>query len=165
MNSQTNRYDERQLIYQFHGHFHPYIKELMDRFLVQSVSGLQSVDTEKKGESGKLEWSLLDKEYFDAEYIFLRKKIHSANQVFIKRPYPIKDLSFSLGSAYSSYNWEIFYHIPLTIGIHLSKNQRFSEAQKWFNYIFNPTDDSDGPTPERFLEGQTFSGNQSLPDS
>ena len=32
----------------------------------------------------------------------------------------------------------------------MSQNQRFAEAQKWFHYIFDPTDDSDGPTPERF---------------
>ena len=38
--------------------------------------------------------------------------------------------------------------------MHLSKNQRFAEAQRWFHYIFDPTDDSDGPTPERFWKVQ-----------
>jgi Tc toxin complex TcA C-terminal TcB-binding domain/Concanavalin A-like lectin/glucanases superfamily len=74
----------------------------------------------------------------------------------VERPYPVKDLDFSSRGAYSVYNWELFYHIPITLGIHLSKNQRFEEAQKWFHYIFDPTDDSDGPTPERFWKVKPF---------
>ena len=46
--------------------------------------------------------------------------------------------------------------MPLTIAIHLSKNQRFAEAQRWFHYVFDPTDDSDGPTPERFWKVRPF---------
>ena len=68
----------------------------------------------------------------------------------VQPPYPVRDLDFTARGAYSVYNWELFYHSPLTVAIHLSKNQRFEEAQQWFHYVFDPTDDSDGPTPERF---------------
>lgn len=44
-------------------------------------------------------------------------------------------------SAYSIYNWEIFFHIPFFIATCLSRNQKFAEAQTWFHYIFNPTQD------------------------
>lgn len=44
-------------------------------------------------------------------------------------------------SAYSIYNWEIFFHIPLLIATRLSQNQQFEDAQAWFHYIFNPTQD------------------------
>ncbi len=74
----------------------------------------------------------------------------------VQQPYPVKDLDFTSGSAYGVYNWELFYHAPLTIAIHLSKNQRFEEAQRWFHHIFDPTDDSDGPTPERFWRVKPF---------
>jgi hypothetical protein len=74
----------------------------------------------------------------------------------VQRPHPVKDLDFSLGGAYSIYNWELFFHIPITIAIHLSKNQRFAESQRWFHYLFDPTDDSEGPTPERFWKVQPF---------
>lgn len=74
----------------------------------------------------------------------------------VKKPYPGKDLDFSPGGAYSVYNWELFYHVPITIAIHLSKNQRFAEAQHWFHYLFNPTDNSDGPHPERFWKVRPF---------
>jgi hypothetical protein len=74
----------------------------------------------------------------------------------VERPYPVKDLDFSPRGAYSVYNWELFYHVPITLAIHLSKNQRFEEAQRWFHYIFDPTDDTDGPTPERFWKVKPF---------
>lgn len=74
----------------------------------------------------------------------------------VQLPYPAKDLDFTSSGAYSVYNWELFYHVPITIAIHLSKNQRFEEAMQWFHYIFDPTDDSDGPTPERFWKVKPF---------
>lgn len=74
----------------------------------------------------------------------------------VQAPYPVKELDFSFRGAYSIYNWELFFHVPITIAIQLSKNQRFAEAQRWFHYIFDPTDDSDGPTPERFWKVRPF---------
>lgn len=74
----------------------------------------------------------------------------------VQPPYPVKDLDFTSGGAYAVYNWELFYHVPITIAIHLCKNQRFAEAQRWFHYLFDPTDDSNGPTPERFWKVRPF---------
>jgi hypothetical protein len=81
---------------------------------------------------------------------------YSPEPELVRRPYPAKDLDFSPAGAYSVYNWELFYHVPITIAIHLSKNQRFAEAQRWFHYLFDPTDDSEGPTPERFWKVRPF---------
>ena len=50
-----------------------------------------------------------------------------------------KEIDVSDGGPYANYNWELFFHVPLTIAVHLSKNQRFAEAQRWFHYIFDPT--------------------------
>jgi hypothetical protein len=77
----------------------------------------------------------------------------------VQQPYPVKNLDFSLDGAYSIYNWELFFHAPLLIAIHLSQNQKFQDAQRWFHYIFNPTDNSNGPTPERFWRVQPFQSN------
>ncbi|UHD15039.1 Tc toxin subunit A-related protein [Thiocapsa bogorovii] len=71
-------------------------------------------------------------------------------------PHPLKDLDFTSSGAYSVYNWELFYHLPLTVALHLTKNQRFADAQQWLHYVFDPTDDSDGPTPERFWKVKPF---------
>src|SRR5262249_26903336 len=43
------------------------------------------------------------------------------------------------------------------IAVHLSKNQRFAEAQRWFHYIFDPTcNDSSVPVPTRFWKFLAF---------
>jgi hypothetical protein len=52
--------------------------------------------------------------------------------------YPKEIVDFSPDGAYSSYNWELFYHAPLLIANALSRNQRFEEARDWYHFIFNP---------------------------
>jgi len=74
----------------------------------------------------------------------------------VLQPYPVKNLDFSTSGPYAIYNWEIFFHAPLLIAIHLSQNQQYQDAQNWFHYIFNPTDNSPGPTPERFWQVAPF---------
>ena len=74
----------------------------------------------------------------------------------VQQPFPVKNLDFTDDGAYSIYNWEIFFHVPLLIAIHLSQNQKYQDAQRWFHYIFNPMDNSPGPTPERFWKVQPF---------
>jgi hypothetical protein len=71
-------------------------------------------------------------------------------------PFPVKNLDFSIGGAYSIYNWELFFHAPLLIAIQLSQSQQFQDAQNWFHTIFDPTDDSDGPVPARFWKLAPF---------
>ncbi|MGV1003419.1 MAG: insecticidal toxin protein [Candidatus Nanopelagicales bacterium] len=74
----------------------------------------------------------------------------------VTRPRPVRDLDFSSAGAYSLYNWELFFHTPLTMALHLSKNQHYADAQRWLHFIFDPTDDSDGPTPARFWKVRPF---------
>ena len=71
---------------------------------------------------------------------------------------PVDDVDFSKIGSYSSYNWELFFHTPLLIADRLSKNQRFEEAQKWFHYIFNPTDTSSSgeDVPQRYWITRQF---------
>ncbi|NER50334.1 MAG: hypothetical protein F6J92_27395, partial [Symploca sp. SIO1A3] len=52
--------------------------------------------------------------------------------------YPREVVDFTPDGAYSPYNWELFFHIPLLIANSLSKNQRFEEARDWYHFIFNP---------------------------
>jgi hypothetical protein len=39
---------------------------------------------------------------------------------------------------YGEYYWEIFFHIPFLIASHLNANQKYQEANYWFEKIFNP---------------------------
>src|SRR5439155_17191882 len=52
--------------------------------------------------------------------------------------YPAEVVDFSPDGAYSPYNWELSFHVPLLIANSLSKNQRFEEARDWYHFIFNP---------------------------
>ena len=63
------------------------------------------------------------------------------------RPYPVKDLDFSISGAYSIYNWELFFHAPLMIAIHLSQNQQFQDAQNWFHTSSIPPTTATAPPP------------------
>ena len=69
---------------------------------------------------------------------------------------PDGDLEFSPTSATAQFNWELFFHVPFLIACNLSKNQRFDEARHWFHYIFNPTDHSGAPSPERYWQLRPF---------
>ena len=145
---------EREVSYRLYLHQHPYVQQLVQRLLRKGTAGLQAADTEYlKKADGSFETlpdgksrPTLRAEFFDA-YL---------PGTGVQQPYPVKDLDFSAGGAYSAYNWELFFHVPITIAIHLSKNQRFAESQQWFHYLFDPTDDSDGPTPARFWKVRPF---------
>lgn len=47
-------------------------------------------------------------------------------------------------SAYSVYNWELFFHLPMLVADRLMQNQRFEDARQWLHYVFNPTDGKGG---------------------
>lgn len=151
---------EREVHYRFYLHQHPYVQHLMQRLLQKGTSGLQAADTDylKKADGsfvtlpgGKFKPKLYA-DFFNAAY----KPNPASVPASVQSPHPVKDLDFTSSGAYSVYNWELFYHVPITVAIHLSKNQRFTEAQRWFHYLFDPTDDSDGPTPERFWKVRPF---------
>jgi hypothetical protein len=43
--------------------------------------------------------------------------------------------------ANSLHYWELFFHAPLLIAKSLNTQQKFKDAKKWFEYIFDPTDE------------------------
>ncbi len=59
-----------------------------------------------------------------------------------------------LKSAYSIYNWELFFHLPMAIAENLSKNQQFEEAMKWYHFIFHPFEE--GQDANRFWKFLPF---------
>lgn len=147
---------EREVSYRFYLHQHPYVQQLVQRLLRKGTAGLQAADTDyRKQADGSFE-TLPDGKFKPRLYTDFFNAAYKPNSEVVQEPYPVKDLDFTSSGAYSAYNWELFYHVPLTIAIHLSKNQRFAEAQRWFHFLFDPTDDSDGPTPERFWKVRPF---------
>ncbi|WP_061300608.1 hemopexin repeat-containing protein [Herbidospora cretacea] len=47
-------------------------------------------------------------------------------------------------SANGRYYWEIFFHAPMLIAQALNAAQRFDDAKRWYEYVFDPTE------PERY---------------
>ena len=73
----------------------------------------------------------------------------------VTTPYPTNEVDFTYGSAYSQYNWELFFHVPMLVACRLKDDQRFEEARNWFHYIFDPTQ-SEGGDKERFWQFKPF---------
>ena len=78
--------------------------------------------------------SLLDIDYQKDEIT------ENSPQATIGEEYVWNDISFipSKG-AMSVYFREIFFHIPFLIANYLNSQGKYSDAQRWYHYIFNPT--------------------------
>jgi len=146
----------RNLSYKCYVHFHPYSKQLMRRLVQKSISGLQAMDTEYRRLPDNSIEELSNGKFKPVLYADLFSATVYAPSALVRPDHPVKDLDFTASGSYSCYNWELFFHVPLSIAMQLSKNQRFADAQRWFHYIFDPTDDSDGPTPERYWRVRPF---------
>ena len=70
-----------------------------------------------------------------------------------------RNIDTNIGGPYAGYNWELLYHLPVAVAVHLSNNQRFTEAQNWFHLVFDPTNtDLTIPAPQRFWTSFVFNG-------
>lgn len=74
----------------------------------------------------------------------------------VAKAWPDGDLEYSPNSAQSTYNFELFFHVPFAVACALSKNQRFEEARRWFHFIFDPTDTSSDASPGRYWRFRPF---------
>ena len=126
--------------YTFENFFHPFVSELIEALNRSSIPGMLSPKFHKN----------LRKTFFDTLY----KPIETDTRKITSFP---KEIDTRLGGPYANYNWELMFHVPLTIAVHLSKNQRFAEAQRWFHLIFDPTEnDTSEPAPSRYWKFLAF---------
>jgi len=110
---------QTKFTYTFENFFHPFVGKLTEQLNTRSLAGLLDADEHKK-------WTV---EFFKAFYDPLSDIVS----------FP-KEIDVSSSGPYANYNWELLFHFPFTVAVHLSKNQRFAESQRWFHYIFDPTD-------------------------
>jgi len=127
------------LQYQFHVHYHPFVRVLMQKLNREGIDGLMQREVQLQGTTPS--------DYFTTIY---------GPTARVRLPGPIEDIDFSTEGAYAQYNWELFFHAPLLIAGKLSANQRFAEAQKWYHYIFDPTDTSPEEAPQRYWRTRPF---------
>ncbi|MCI0564206.1 MAG: neuraminidase-like domain-containing protein, partial [Nitrososphaera sp.] len=147
--------------YQFESFYHPYFCEMVEQFNEFGVDGILNapkVDVVLHRQLYKEPKTLQCNKLFPPNFNRKTTKFpcyQPTNNVWkqLDEPYdvyPYEQFDFSLDGAYSIYNWELFFHIPLLVADRLSKNQRFEEAQRWFHYIFDPTDVSIHPAPAKY---------------
>lgn len=55
---------------------------------------------------------------------------------------PPKDSLMNFNGAFGIYFWEIFFYAPYFIAEKLHSSNKFKEAERWYQYIFDPTDNS-----------------------
>jgi hypothetical protein len=126
--------------YTFGNFFHPFVGNLIKQLNQTSVAGMLDPDF----------LETLHYAYTSADYTVL-------DSATVSVALEDQDVDVSIGGPYANYNWELLYHIPVMIAVHLSSNQRFAEAQKWFHLVFDPTStDTTVPPPGRFWKSFVF---------
>src|SRR5262245_59062164 len=167
-------YDEPKFTYEFYNFFHPFVGELIAKINKGSLSDMLDAKwqanvswlslnenpdlppSEDFGEAWKD--SIRQDKHIAPKYRnYFRDLYNPTENDLVQVKYSPKTIDVSEHGPYANYNWELFFHIPLTIAVHLSKNQRFAEAQRWFHYIFNPTsNDQSIEQPKRFWNFLAF---------
>jgi len=140
----TTERQDTQFTYTFENFFHPFVGELIEKLNKESLPGLLDP---------KYHQELADKfgKFFESYYAPLPSDVVKFTD------FPIKEIDVSVSGPYANYNWELLFHIPLAIAVHLSKNQRFAEAQRWFHFIFDPTcNDTSIPPLQRYWKFLAF---------
>lgn len=141
---------DAEFTYTFENFFHPFVGELIKKLNDGTLS--EMLDPAFLGGLDESTPSARTQpnSFFKLFTEFIKPKDDPNDRLVFVEGFP-KEIDFSVGGPYSNYNWELFFHIPLAVAVHLSKNQRFSEAQRWFHYIFNPTSgDQSVDAPNRF---------------
>ncbi len=136
----SSSHQDTQFTYTFENFFHPFVGELIAKLNRDSLPIMLA---------GQLD-PALKQHFFKALY-------NPTEDNLVQVKYFPKEIDVSGYGPYANYNWELFFHIPLTVAVHLSKNQRCAEAQRWFHYIFDPTsNDLNVKPPERFWKFLAF---------
>ena len=132
--------------YTFQPFFHPFVGQLIKKLNQTDVAGML--------DPGFLATLLAP--YSPSDYSKIQAGLgHAISSVDVTLD--ARTIDLAVGGSYAIYNWELLYHIPVMVAVHLSSNQRFAEAQKWFHFVFDPTStDAQVPAPQRFWKFLAF---------
>jgi hypothetical protein len=118
---------------------HPYVCDFTRRLSQGGVPALLQRETQSQ-----------TNDYFESLFV--------PNTDVVSSLYPIDEVEFAYDGAYTVYNAELFFHVPLLIAERLRQNQRFEEAQRWYHYILNPQAGANNgdPVPQRYWNYYPF---------
>jgi hypothetical protein len=110
--------------------YHPLTEPIVTALFRHGLSGLYAPDLMSGDpDASVLERQALRKNYFQGRY---------NPTASVAQPYPLESFTFDRTEPYAIYNWELFFHTPFAIAKQLTRNRKYSEAQTWLHYIFNP---------------------------
>jgi receptor-binding and translocation channel-forming TcA subunit of Tc toxin len=138
-----------QFTYTFENFFHPYVGAMIAKLNRDSLPGVYDPSWQAT--------QVTPDPLAHPAQDFFNQQYQPTTSNLVQVEHFRKEIEVKPEGAYSNYNWELFFHIPLTIAVHLSKTQRFAEAQRWFHYIFDPTsNDQSVDPPMRFWRFLAF---------
>lgn len=151
------------LLNHFYNFYHPLVCYFMRTLFDNGMDAMMSRDTQLKND----EFFDSNPNKFDFNSTFqptglvysgspITYTVEGASITDQHPGYPKGDVDFDPKGGYSEYNWEMFFHAPLMIAKSLSQNQQFEDADHWFKYIFNPTDGSSYPSPDKYWVTKPF---------
>jgi hypothetical protein len=154
--ARTSFTTEQEFTYTFQNFFHPFVDDLIRQLNIESLPGmLDPVFLEGLAQTLPAVPAVPAADTLFAWFKDFYSKASEPARVRIEG-FP-KEIDVRESGPYANYNWELHFHIPLTVAVHLSKNQRFAEAMRWFHYVFDPTDnDTSVPAPRRFWKFLAF---------
>jgi hypothetical protein len=139
-------------VYVFNNFYHPYSCAFIKQVNRFGVEGLLNPDPAHplKEVSALCRQQISDKTFFETEYKPDFSLVSSSR-------FPIEDVDFGSRGAYSQYNWEVFFQMPLYVAVLLRKNRNFAESRQWFRYMVDLTDtDVSQPAPARYWKIRPF---------
>jgi hypothetical protein len=152
-----------RLMVRFYNFYHPLVCSFMRILFDQGIDAMMARDTQLQGDiifgtnPGKFDFA---KVYQPTNLVYSGAPVTyngPGGPVTDANPgYPKADVDFDPKGGYSLYNWELFFHAPLMIAERLSQNLQFEDADHWFKYIFNPTDGSVYPSPDKYWNTKPF---------
>ncbi|MCA9473530.1 MAG: hypothetical protein KC594_15825 [Nitrospira sp.] len=149
MAMKLNTYEQ----FRFQAFQHPYVCDFVKSLRAEGISGLLSLNSQrydKDNETIYAAWTVGSSvmSYFDERYL--------PNPAVVHKKHPSYRVDFDVHGAYSQYNWELFFHVPLFIAARLMQDERNEEAMRWFHYIFNPMTDDKTSAPQRYWNFKPF---------
>jgi hypothetical protein len=141
--------------YNFENFFHPFVGELIEKLNHEGLEGM--LDPAYHEELHDHFGAFFDQIYETLANSQAFRNDFPGNERLVQLNVPTKEIALEYSQPYTGYNWELLFHIPLAVAVHLSKNQRFAEAQRWFHYIFDPSsNDTTVPVPDRYWKFLAF---------
>lgn len=136
--------------YEFYGLYHNQVCSMISQLNRYGIDGLLSPKPNSQHAAALIRQAGNTAFDFDTTY-------KPTTAVLNSNGYPNEKFDFNLDSPYGIYNWELFFHAPMTIAARLSQNQKFEEAQRWYHFIFDPGEtDPTLPSPQRYWKFRPF---------